>query len=147
MIKSTRALILAGLFSAVTTAPATAVWEPVLSFSLDRSGKLGEVDVSGEMPAFVQGLVFRATGADVMCRDVTAYFRSGDSYTLWRGFLSAGSEKLIWMMPIHRDLARIGVNCWGITGPGSVSVAATDMTGSVIATDRPVAAYVPAPRL
>ena len=147
MIKGARAVVLAGLFSAVATAPAIAIWEPGLSFSLDRSGKVGEVDVSGEMPGFVQGLLFRAAGADVMCRDVTAYFRSGDSYSLWRGLLPAGSVKLIWMMPIHRDLARIGFNCWGMTGPGSVSVAATDMTGSVITNDRPVAAYVPAPRL
>ena len=145
MTKSARALVLAGLLSAVATAPAMATWEPTISISLDRSGMVGVVDVSGEMPDFVQGLAFRATDADVMCRDVTAYFRSGDSYTLWRGFLPAGSGKLIWMMPIHRDVARIGFNCWGMAGPASLNVAATDMTGKVITSDRPVVANVPAP--
>jgi hypothetical protein len=131
MTKSARILTLAGLISVVTVAPSMADWTPVISVPVDQSATINVVDAGRQFPSLVEALSFRANDTDVMCRDVTAFYRSGNTDKLWRGMLPAGHTKIIYMIPVHRDVVRIGFDCWALNKPGAVDIAA-DFLGRVI---------------
>jgi len=123
MMKLLRSLALAGLIPVVTATPAMAAWVSVTSVPLGQTARTDVVDASGQLPSRVEALSFRAD-TDMKCRDVTAYYRSGQSHRLWSGMLSAGRTKTIHMLPVHRDVARIGYHCWTLNKPGRLDIAA-----------------------
>ena len=128
MMKLVRLLTLCGLLPVVAATQAMAALVPVTSIPVGQSARTEIYDGSGQLPSRVEALSFRAD-TDVKCRDVTAYYRSGSRHKLWSGMLSAGRTKTIRMIPVHRDVARIGFHCWAVTTPGALEVAA-DIPGS-----------------
>ena len=121
---STRVLGAAGLIFAMAMVPAMAVWVPVISVPIGQAATVDVVDASRELPGRVQALSFRASDTSVMCQDVTALYRNGDQHKLWKGRLAAGRARTIYMMPMHRDVASIDLNCWALNRPGALDVTA-----------------------
>src|SRR5438105_1121967 len=75
MKKSARVLAFAGLLTAFASAPAFATWVPVTGVPLDSRATIDVVDASRELPTRVDALSFTARDTDVVCRDVTGFFR------------------------------------------------------------------------
>ena len=126
-----RIVTLTGFISAVAALPAMAEWVPVISVPVNQSATVDVIDASGQLPGLVEALSFRANDTDVSCQEVTVFYRNGNQDRLWRGMLPAGHTKTIHMLPVHRDVARIGFHCWSLNKPGAVDIAA-DVPGNAI---------------
>ena len=91
-------------------------------------------------PAPVDGpAAFVETSAhdtDVMCRNVTGFFRDGQTMELFHGVLPAGRENIIHMIPVHRDIKRVDFHCRALNGAGMIDVAA-NIAGRLIIVDHP----------
>jgi len=144
MKKSARVLAFAALLTAFASAPAFATWVPVTGVPLDSRATIDVVDASRELPTRVDALSFTARDTDVVCRDVTGFFRDGQTMPLFHGLLPAGRENVIHMLPVHRDIKRVDMHCRALGGPGSVDIAA-NIAGNIIINDVPPAAAVVVP--
>lgn len=136
MTKSARVLALAGLLTAGAAAPAMATWVPVTAVPLDSRPTIDVVDASRELPTRVEALSITAHDSDVMCSNVTGFFRDGQTMQLFHGILPAGRENVIHMMPVHRDIKRVDFHCQALNGPGTINVAA-NIAGHLIIVDHP----------
>jgi hypothetical protein len=125
MKKGAGILALATLLAATAAAPAMAVWMPVTAIPLDARRSVDVVDASRTLPDRVDAISLRADNTDVMCRSVEGYFRSGETMQLFSGFMPAGRENVIHMLPVHRDIARVDFHCHAANGGvGDIHVAA-----------------------
>ena len=136
MTKSARVLALAGLLTAGAVAPAMATWVPVTAVPLDSRATIDIVDASRELPTRVEALSITAHDTDVMCRNVTGFFRDGQTMELFHGVLPAGRENIIHMIPVHRDIKRVDFHCRALNGAGMIDVAA-NIAGRLIIVDHP----------
>lgn len=125
MTRRAQLLALSTLFTLGAAAPAFAAWMPVTQIPLDANRTVNIIDTSLALPNRVEALSFRADNTDVMCRSVDGIFRSGMTMRLFSGRMPAGLEKVILMIPVHRDIARIDLHCSAPIGQaGDIQIAA-----------------------
>jgi hypothetical protein len=133
MTRRAQLLALATLFTLGAAAPAFAVWMPVTQIPLDASGSVNIVDAGATLPDRVEALSFRANNTDVVCRSVDGIFRSGMTMKLFSGVMPAGQENVIYMIPVHRDIARVDLHCRAAGGgAGDIQIAADIPASTVI---------------
>jgi len=131
MTKRARLLALTALFTLGAAAPALADWMPVSQIPLDAGRSVNIVDASAALPDRVEALSFRADNTDVVCRSVDGIFRSGMTMRLFSGVMPAGQEKVIHMIPVHRDITRIDLHCRAANGGAGDILIAANIQGPV----------------
>ncbi len=124
MTKNARILAMAALLATGAAAPAAAAWMPVAAVPLGGHTSVDIVAAGNELPRRVDAIALRSD-TDVMCRNVEGFFRSGETMKLFSGFLPAGQENVIQMLPVHRDIARVQFDCHAVNGStGGINLAA-----------------------
>src|ERR1700680_1199001 len=136
MRRSPRLLALATVLCTGMTVPAMAALVSLGSVGLTDLNTADTIDLRGNLPPRVEALSLQAQDSDVMCRDVTARFRNGETMQIFRGFLTRGRDQVINMIPVHRDVDRIDFNCRSTSPAGGRIDLAADVPAGHVVIDR-----------
>ena len=99
------------------SAPALAPWERIGSVEFSRRND--RETQYGNFGGSVEALALEARDSDVMCRDVTATFRNGQTQRVFRGSLQRGRVVAIDLPGRERFVSRLDFNCRSVGSPGA----------------------------
>jgi len=136
MRRSPRLLALTAVLCTGMAVPAMAALVSLGSVGLTDLTSSNAIDLRSNLPPRVEALSLQARDSDVMCRDVTARFRNGESMQIFRGFLPLGQDRVINMLPVHRDVARVDFDCRSTSPTGGRIDLAADVPAGRVVIDR-----------
>jgi hypothetical protein len=136
MRTSPRLLALTAVLCTGMAVPAMAALVSLGSVGLTGLNTATTIDLRGNLPPRVEALSLQAHDSDIMCRDVTARFRNGESMQIFRGFLPRGRDEVINMIPVHRDVDRVDFDCHSTSASGGRIDLAADVPAGRVVIDR-----------
>ena len=134
-MRSPRLVALTAVLCTGMAVPAMAALVRIGSIDLTNRNTADVIDLHGNLPPRVEALSLQARDSDVMCRDVTARFRSGDTLQIFHGFIRRGRDEIVNMLPVHRDLNRIDFDCRATDGAGGTMDVVADVTAGRVVVD------------